>query len=94
MNWVEIVHNSRIPLNNYSYAPKSSGGNTQMKNDFLDTTVILPAKNVRETANFYEEKLGFEINGIKSCRPRKTEAVTSFKGLSYFWLTSEDTNRI
>ena len=35
-----------------------------MKNDFLDTTVILPAKNVRETANFYEDKLGFQINVI------------------------------
>lgn len=35
-----------------------------MKNSFLNTTVILPAKNVSETATFYEEKLGFTIAGI------------------------------
>lgn len=35
-----------------------------MKNSFLNTTVILPAKNVSETAAFYEEKLGFTIDGI------------------------------
>ena len=35
-----------------------------MENSFLGTTVILPAKNVIETTKFYEEKLGFEINGI------------------------------
>ena len=35
-----------------------------MDDNFLSTTVILPAKNVGETANFYQEKLGFEIRGI------------------------------
>ena len=35
-----------------------------MKSNFLSTTVILPVENVRETAKFYEENLGFEIVGI------------------------------
>jgi len=35
-----------------------------MNTNFLSITVILPAKNVVETAKFYEEKLGFEIIGI------------------------------
>ena len=35
-----------------------------MKNGFLDTTVILPAENVVETANFYRDKLGFKVSYI------------------------------
>ena len=35
-----------------------------MGNNFLDTTVILPAKRVMETAAFYRDKLGFEVNFI------------------------------
>ncbi len=35
-----------------------------MKKNFLDTTVILPAKNVIETAKFYQDKLGFEVSLI------------------------------
>jgi catechol 2,3-dioxygenase-like lactoylglutathione lyase family enzyme len=35
-----------------------------MKKNFIGTTVILPAKNVRETATFYQDILGFELNGI------------------------------
>lgn len=36
----------------------------KMKNKFLGTTVILPVKNVVDTARFYEDKLGFTIHGI------------------------------
>ena len=35
-----------------------------MENNFLDTTVILPVKNVLETAKFYQDKLGFEVSLI------------------------------
>ncbi len=35
-----------------------------MENNFLSTTVILPVKNVGETAKFYKEILGFEISGV------------------------------
>ncbi len=35
-----------------------------MQNNFLNATVIFPVKNVKETVKFYNEKLGFEINGV------------------------------
>ncbi len=35
-----------------------------MENSFLGTTVILPVENVKETAAFYKQELGFEIVGI------------------------------
>jgi len=35
-----------------------------MNNDFLSSNLIFPVKNVLETAIFYKEKLGFNINGI------------------------------
>lgn len=35
-----------------------------MGNNFLGTTVILPATHVKETAAFYRDKLGFEVNFI------------------------------
>jgi hypothetical protein len=35
-----------------------------MESSFLATTVILPAKNVMETAKFYQDKLGFEVSLI------------------------------
>lgn len=35
-----------------------------MNNSFLGSNPILPVKSVVETANFYKEKLGFNINGI------------------------------
>ncbi len=35
-----------------------------MQDNFLGATVILPVRSVSDTAAFYKEKLGFEINGI------------------------------
>lgn len=33
-----------------------------MESKFLDTTVILPVRNVLETAKFYQNNLGFEVS--------------------------------
>ena len=33
-----------------------------MESNFLDATVILPVKNVLETAKFYQDNLGFEVS--------------------------------
>jgi catechol 2,3-dioxygenase-like lactoylglutathione lyase family enzyme len=35
-----------------------------MRSRFLTTTVVLPARDARETAQFYHDKLGFEIVGV------------------------------
>lgn len=35
-----------------------------MGNNFLGTTVILPATHVKETTTFYRDKLGFEVDFI------------------------------
>ncbi|MCP4297877.1 MAG: hypothetical protein GY786_19965 [Proteobacteria bacterium] len=37
---------------------------TKNQNEFVGTTVILPVTNVQESAQFYKQKLGFEISGI------------------------------
>lgn len=44
-----------------------------MDSGFLDTTVILPVENVRETASFYQTMLGFEITGIWEVPEKGTE---------------------
>ena len=53
-----------------------------MGNDFLGTTVILPVKSVVETAKFYEQTLGFSVEGLWESPPygvvRRGEVVIEF----------------
>jgi catechol 2,3-dioxygenase-like lactoylglutathione lyase family enzyme len=53
-----------------------------MEKNFLDTTVILPVQNVRETAKFYQNKLGFEVSLIWEnpvyCSVRRGDVVIEF----------------